>query len=324
MAYQFLDGLSKVNTQFLSAESKCMICLNVYGTEIEEDGTDEPALWLPCGHDVGAECIRTWLSPDKEARNSCPVCRMTSFPAQPRPYMEYGTIEEEEDEEEDDDDDDWHGPRRRANPAAFFRDVLRLVGETGQPPEEGQEVSQREVAESNAQRQIRDWWPEFFRTTTEQYQESIRRAREVITTPRIPPSGADMNYWSSYPYLQICASEPINLEEVDPRHLDNVVQSLATAFRTLPFREALAYSILRDSGAEARLPVPPDYNLRPLSAEQEEALFLEIERRGAFAGSDFARHFRGLTNRERWRVRREEGGESWNPDTRLWSPDWSA
>ena len=303
-----------------------MICLNEYGTEIEEGGTDETAVYLPCGHDVGAECIRTWLSPDREARNSCPACRMTFFPAQPRPYMEYGTIEDEEEEEEDDSQDDWHGPRRRANPAAFFRDVLRLVGETGQPPEEGQEISisQRERGESNTQRQIRDWWPEFFSTTTEQYQESIRRAREVITTPRIPPPGVDMNYWSPYPYLQTCASEPINLEEVDPRRLENVVQSLATAFRTLPFRQALAYSILRDSGAGARLPVPPNYNLRPLSAEQEEAMFLEIERRGGFAESNLARQYTGLTNREKWRVRREEDGESWNPDTRLWSSDWSA
>lgn len=300
-----------------------MICLNVYGTEIEEGGTDETAVYLPCGHNVGAECIRTWLSPDREARNSCPACRMTFFPAQPRPYMEYGTLEEEQEEEEDDDDDDWHGPRRRANPAAFFRDVLRLVGETGQPPVEEREVPQREVGESTAQRQIRARWPEFFRTTTEQYQESIRRAMEVIITPRIPPPGADMNYWSPYPYLQFCASEPINLEEVNPRHLENVVHSLATAFRTLPFREALAYSILRDSGAEAQLPVPTDYNLRPLSAEQEEAMFLEIERRGGFAETDFARQYTGLTNRERWRVRREEDSEGWNPDTRLWSPDWS-
>ena len=323
MAQQVLDGLSKVNTRVLSAESKCMICLDVYGTVIGEGGIDEPPVYFSCSHDVGAEYIRTWLSPNGEARNSCPACRITFFPAQPRPYMEYEIIKEEQEEEEDDDKDDWYRPRRRANPAAFFRDVLRLVGEAEQPPEEGQEFPQREVRESNAQRQIRAWWPEFFRTTTEQYQESIRRAREVITTPRLPPPEADMSFWSPYPYLQLCASEPINPEEVHSGHLDNVVQSLATAFRTLPFREALAYSILRDSGAEARLPVPPDYDLRPLSAEQEEAMFLEIERRGGFAESDFARQYTGLTNRERWRVCREEGGESWNPDMRHWSPDWS-
>lgn len=324
MAQQFLDGLPEISAKDLPAGSSCMICRDMYGTKTEEGGGNEPAICLSCGHDVGAECIRTWLSPDIEARNSCPACRRTFFPAQPRPYMDYGTIEEEQDEEDDNDEDDWHGPRRRAHQAAFFLEIMRLIREAAQPPEEGQETPQSEGMESNAERQIRGWWPEFFRITPEQYHDSIRRARAVVITPRVPPPEVDVNCWSPYPYLQLRTSEPLSLEEVDPRYLDEVVQALATVFRTLSFREALAYSKLRDSGAEARLPVPPEYDLRPLNAEQEEAMFLEMERRGAFAATVLARQSTGLTNREIWRVHREENGESWNPDTGLWSPDWSA
>ncbi|KAL9065683.1 MAG: hypothetical protein Q9161_008069 [Pseudevernia consocians] len=235
--------------------------------------------------------------------------------------MEHGTVENEQDEE-----DDWHGAGDRFLPALwptladYFRDILRIIGEDGQPspPQGGPEVLQRGAREEFVRELVRIWWPGFFRTTTEQYQESIRRARAVITTPRVPPPEADMNYWSPYPYLQLSVSEPINPEEVDPQHLDNVVEVLATAFRTLSFREALAHSSLRISGAEARLS-----DLRPLSAEQEEELFREMERRGAFPEIDFARQYTRLSNRERWQVHREEDGESWNPDTRLWSPYWS-
>ena len=324
MAQKFLEGLPKVNTEDLPKGSGCMICQEAYSTRIEEDGTMESAVRLPCGHDIGVDCIRTWLSLEKEAKNSCPACRMRFFPAQPRPYMEHRAFVDLEGDEED----NWHGPRgrvdlpRRANPGAFYLEVLRTVGEAGQPPREGQEMERREAGEEDEQDRIRSWWPEFFQTATEVYEESIRRARAVVTTPRVPPSRANMSHWSPYPYLQVSVSEPRSPEETDPQHLYNVVQALATAFRTLPFREALVHSILRDQGAEARLPTPIEGDLRPLSAEQEEALFREMERRGAFLERDSARQYEGLTNRERWQLHREEDGEAWNPHTRLWSSDW--
>lgn len=214
MAQQFLDGLPKANIEDLPGDSSCMICQDVYGTEPEEDGTVESAVRLPCGHDIGADCIRTWLSAEKEAKTHAQHCRVRFFPAQPRPYMEHGAFEEEE-EEEDDEEDDWHGARgrvdlpRRADPGAFFLEVLRMVGEAGQVPQEGQEVARTEAGEEDRKDRIRSWWPEFFETTTEQYEESIRRARAVITTPRVPPPGANMNYWLPYPYLQLSVSEPI-------------------------------------------------------------------------------------------------------------------
>lgn len=303
-----------------------MICREVYGTETEEEGAVETAIRLPCGHDCGAGCIRTCLSPDKEARNTCPACRRTFFPAQPRPYLEHGLFDE---------DDDWHAARGlinpfprfillpRPNPAASFLSALHMVGQAGQPPREGQEVPQLGAREEEVRQRQRDWWgPHFFETTTEQYEESIRRARATIVTPQIPSPDVNMAFWSPLPYLQISASETLHPDEVDPQYLDTIVQAVATAYRTLPFREAVVYSILRNDGAHERLPPSSGNGYQVLTAEQEEALFRELERRGAFIGNDFIRVYTRLTHRQRWQVYREEDGYSWNPVTGFWSPDW--
>lgn len=129
-----------------------------------------------------------------------------------------------------------------------------------------------------------------------------------------------MDFWSPYPYLQICTSDPINPAELDPQHVEKVIRALTNAFRTLSFRGAIVYSILRELGARDRLPLLSRDDLLPLSAEQEAALFQEMERRGAFTERDFVRQYTALNNRERWRVHREEDGEVWNPDMRLGSP----
>ena len=340
MAQSFLDGLPQVDLKTLPPESCCTICQNLYGTETKEGGAGERVVRLPCGHNFGADCIRTWLSPDREARNSCPACRTTFFPAQPRPYMDHGAIQEGEDEDEDEDEgqdndddeegeDDWHGahgrvnPPRRTNAGIFYQDVLRMVGEAGQPPREGEEVPQVEAREEHNRDRIRRWWPAFFGTTTDQYQDSIRRARAVITMPRVPIPGANINFCTPYPHLQLGASALSNLEELDPQHIDRVVQTLATAFRTLSFREAVVYSILRDFRADTQIPTTAEDGLRALSAEQEELLFREMERAGAFPDIDPASQYAGLNNRERWQMHREKYGETWNPHTGLWSPDWS-
>ena len=54
-------------------DQNCAVCLNKYGREDHLD-KDTPAK-LPCGHIIGAECIKTWL----KQRESCPLCRKKVF-----------------------------------------------------------------------------------------------------------------------------------------------------------------------------------------------------------------------------------------------------
>lgn len=84
-------------------DDRCLICLEGYGTLSRESGTIEVAIQLPCSHTVGSACIATWL----KTNNTCPVCRHEFFPAQPRPYLEHGIMDDDE-ERDDFDDDEEH------------------------------------------------------------------------------------------------------------------------------------------------------------------------------------------------------------------------
>lgn len=97
MTQQFLEALPEISLGELPSESTCMICLNAYGTSSPDNGSvAENPVRLPCNHHVGSDCISTWLSPSKTAQNSCPYCRAKFFPAQPRPYMEHGLMDDDE------------------------------------------------------------------------------------------------------------------------------------------------------------------------------------------------------------------------------------
>ena len=87
MSQEFLNNL--LSTPENRVQTKCMICLENYNTLNTLTGIVEWEIRLPCGHSVGSACIVTWL----KANNSCPACRETFFPAQPRPYLEHGIID---------------------------------------------------------------------------------------------------------------------------------------------------------------------------------------------------------------------------------------
>ena len=207
-----------------------------------------------------------------------------------------------------------------------------MVEEAGRPIQEDQDMTweqaEREAAHEARREVVRSFWGHhFFQTTTEQYEESIRRARAIVMTPRVPPLGVDMNSWAPFPHLQPRdRSEYVGPEDQDPEYLERSIESRAADYRTLSIREAVMYEALRNDGAHERLPSSSssiDNSLQLLTAEQEEALFLELERREAFdVGIEFRPEYMGLTNRERWRVRREEEGHSWNPATNRWSSDY--
>lgn len=92
-------------------EERCSICLEEYGTLSRETGTIEVEIRLPCKHTIGSACIATWL----KTNNTCPVCRNEFFPAQPRPYLEHGIMDDEEDEDVDWEGEDDQGNIRRLN-----------------------------------------------------------------------------------------------------------------------------------------------------------------------------------------------------------------
>ena len=86
--YELLQAHNRVNNQ----DERCCICLEEYGTLSRETGTIEVEMRLPCDHSIGSACIATWLKDN----NSCPICRREFFPAQPRPYLEHGTLDDQE------------------------------------------------------------------------------------------------------------------------------------------------------------------------------------------------------------------------------------
>lgn len=68
---------------------------------------------------------------------------------------------------------------------------------------------------------------------------------------------------------------------LDPEDEESV-KDASTAIRTLRFREYRLYQQLRPNGAERpELKAPPQFPLTPV---QENVLFCELERRGAFEG----------------------------------------
>ncbi|CAD6569024.1 MAG: hypothetical protein ASARMPREDX12_002032 [Alectoria sarmentosa] len=72
------DFLNQLPTVEQPPHSECVICLLPYGAA-QDEGTIEHPVRLPCNHIVGSNCISQWLHPDKEAKNSCPLCRRKFF-----------------------------------------------------------------------------------------------------------------------------------------------------------------------------------------------------------------------------------------------------
>ena len=130
------------------------------------------------------------------------------------------------------------------------------------------------------------WYSYFLEAAAEQYEESLRRARAYLA--------------SAFPTAE-----------------EYHVTALATAYRTLAIREMMLY--LKWSREGADLPPLPGVESRPLTAEELEALFRELQRRGAFAEDLHLPHYHDLTDREKWLLHREEG-ESYCPfDNGYWS-----
>lgn len=199
-----------------------------------------------------------------------------------------------------------------------LRNLARRVEQAGRPSEERGGRSSSSVAGDQRRNAGLDY---FLRRNTEEYSESLRRARRIESTPVPPPPG--FAPFSEAEWERQQRRNGATFDEIaDERMyradaLESRITSLARSFRLLPFRECLLYIRLRNDGAQIpRLGNPP----RKLNAEQEEALFWEIEGRGAF---DVVHHayscYRRASTRERWRLHRDRHGQVWDPVRNLWT-----
>ena len=198
-------------------------------------------------------CIKIWLSPERDSKNSCPMCRRVFF----------DVIDEEEEE-------------------AYHREVLRIFG---QPPQAGH-------AQGDNTRQRSTWYSYFVEAAAEQYQESLIRARAFLirNCPGRDEVEREERFRSSYS---------------GPEEMESHIANQATAFRTLAVREMMLYI---EFGRDGNLPPLMGPVRGPLNAEQLEALFRELEMRGAFdIDLHPFRHYDGLTNHQMWLLHREEG-----------------
>ena len=164
----------------------------------------------------------------------------------------------------------------------YHREILRRVG---QPPQQGN-------APGDTPRLYNTWYDYFVEAAAEQYQESLVRAREVL--------------------VKSLLGHPDSILE------ESHIANQATAFRTLAVREMLLYlEIRRDDGGFPPLVGP----IRgPLTAEQLEALFQELRRRGAFEPDLHPfEYYRGLTDRQMWELHREEGESYSTAEEGYWS-----
>lgn len=172
----------------------------------------------------------------------------------------------------------------------YYRETLRRVG---QPPQE----------EHAPSRWPPSWYGYFVEAAAEQYQESLTQARAFLV--RGCP-GRD----------EVEREEYFRLSYSTPEEMESHIANQATAFRTLAVREMFLYF---EFGREGVFP-PVRGPIRPLNAEQLEALFQELRRRGAFEPDLHPfQHYEGLTDHQMWLLHREEGESYTSRDGGYWS-----
>ena len=274
MAANFLRNLPKVRRGELPNDSKCMICLEEYGTHLNSNGSIELAVRLPCTHHIGSSCIETWLS----EHNTCPYCRTTFFQTTKPIYL---------------------GPHLDRQDLDPVFDLFRSQGHV--------------FNEMN-------WRSSIMRVCTCVFEDlySLHRARAALD--RDISLNADL--WhelasSANQFSQARAAlEADEQTALEPEReiqgvaiaqalMETCTYHLALTFREMRFRDVILYVQLQALGAR-QLP-SIDVSLMCLNREQEEALFAELERRGAFAWDTWRYAADNGSPRRMWDLLREDG-----------------
>lgn len=272
MAQQFLDQLPRIQDGVLPDHAECMICREKYGAFPSDNGVVEHAVLLPCSHHVGSECIAIWLSPATRIGNSCPLCRKVLF----QPQNEYYDYEDSDDDEDGDHDEEGSGDEENENEGNDEEDDHES-DKGGENDEEGdgaeEEEEEEDRADGNEQAPMtvqsafqrlatcfylwpptraelegydgQEWFERWPIPTAQQFENSKERARQTLL--RTQPSG------SLYATPEI---------DSPPADLESKVKELASAYRTMAFRETLLYLKLVEAGAR----------IRPLNSPQRGSL----------------------------------------------------
>ena len=294
MAQRLLDSLQKVPKDQLPSGAECMICKEEYGTVPSDNGTIEHAVWLPCLHHVGSECIAIWLSPGDGLGNSCPLCRTVFFENYLRDYDDdeeedgdgYGDSddddEEEEEEEDGDDEEDEDGSEGNddedeAEEGDDPEDRRRQTSMT--PVADSQSPASSPVTTPSQQQQTESQQAEapFHRRplqpTTRQIEDDQNRAPSQLLPS--PPASSSAFPPQKNPSAQTKSPPPPIMAD-----LKTALNQLACASLTLAFSPASSSMILVLIGAR----IPPSGDMKSggcgLSMHQEEMLWRELRRHG--------------------------------------------
>ena len=316
MAQHFLDQLPKVPCGELPSDAECMICREKYGTVPSDNGVIEHAVRLPCHHAVGSECIITWLSPDNGPGNSCPLCRMVFFPNHSHDYDDDYDNDDEDDDDDDDDDDEGDYNDENDDEDDDEENGGGNVGEDGQDedgPEDAEDGSVRgdgraqsplsllaafqklatssgstAASEDTERLDGQQWFERWPRPTSQEIEETQKRAQRTLLRPL--PSGITHR---SLPQTYAPSAE-----------WDTRTAELASAYRTMAFRETLLYLKLKEAGARISL---LQLLHKGLFAHQEEQSLWELGLRGAFRTTELRPGHLTMTNRQSWYVHRARG-----------------
>lgn len=311
MAQQFLDRLPRVQDGKLPAGAECMICRERYGTFPSDNGIVEHAVLLPCCHHVGSECIAIWLSPETRLGDSCPLCRTVLLHHQTADYDDEDEDDEDDDEEDggNDEGDEEGGQNESSDHDEEDEEDSDEGGEGGVGPEEAEDsMNGSEQAPMTVRSAFQlstysyfnhspgdkqdgwdgqEWFERWGIPTRQQYADSEKRARQTLSNPH--PSGLLQRSSRTYS---------------PPADFDRRVRELASAYRTMAFRETLLYLNLEEAGARIR---PLESPHKGLSAHHEAMLLWELGQRGAFKETQVRPGHMAMTNRQSWYVHRAKG-----------------
>lgn len=329
MAQSFLDQLPKV-PKGTPDVTECMICKEAYGTVPSDNGTIEHAVLLPCLHHVGSECIAIWLSPDQGLGNSCPLCRTVFNTRRPPNYEDEVSdeIDSEDSDSDDSDSNDEENPDNEdGNEADEGGDSDGEKDEENRDGDESDASSEEEssvdssgsenqsertsmtllaafqrvascsapnLAEDEIQNEDAEWFERWPLPTAEQIDNNEKRARMELQRPSLSIFSPQQNPTSQGPHFPPAAD------------LEAKVAQLASAYRTMAFRETLLYTKLTEAGARMPLMRSP-HTGEGLLAHQEEMLLWELGQRGAFSDARARPAFLGMTNRQSWNAHRAKG-----------------